>query len=364
MCAPLILALARVMRCAIVVSGTRNAAAISATVSPPSSRRVSATRASGASAGWQQVKSSRRRSSSTAPVGSCGVSSWIIRAAWCLASRCCSRRIRSIARRTAVVVSQPPGLGGTPSTGQRSRAARSASPAASSATSRSPKRRVSEATTRPNSSRKIRSTSPLILRQSFALERPHLDLATAGGRTLLRPLQRLVEVGGLDHPEAAEVLLRLGVRPVAHDRGVARVVHGRGLLDRRQAPREHPGARVADLLVEAVDGLEDRLHLLQGRELRVVVVVHRQQVLGHVVLLGFGRPYRPPDTPSTNGSAGIRQPRRKIFPQNPHDSTDPSMRCRYARSGALPTSSSASRYAAAASASLPSSRRSSARAAG
>ena len=42
---------ARVIRCAIVVSGTRNARAISGTVSPPSSRSVSDTRASGARAG-------------------------------------------------------------------------------------------------------------------------------------------------------------------------------------------------------------------------------------------------------------------------------------------------------------------------
>ena len=153
MLATLIFFLARVIRCAIVVSGTRNACAISATVSPPSSRRVSATRASGASAGWQQVKISRSRSSSTMPVGSWGVSSVIMSAAWCLASRWDSRRIRSIARLPAVVVSQPPGLGGTPSRGHRSTAARSASPAASSAMSMSPKRRTSEATIRPYSSR-------------------------------------------------------------------------------------------------------------------------------------------------------------------------------------------------------------------
>ena len=55
---------ARVIRCAIVVSGTRNACAISGTVSPPRSRSVSAIRASGASAGWQQVNRSRSRSSS------------------------------------------------------------------------------------------------------------------------------------------------------------------------------------------------------------------------------------------------------------------------------------------------------------
>ena len=58
-----------------------------------------------------------------------------------------------MARLPAVVVSQPPGLGGTPSTGHFSTAARSASPAASSAMSMLPKRRTREATIRPYSSR-------------------------------------------------------------------------------------------------------------------------------------------------------------------------------------------------------------------
>ena len=70
MCAALIFCFERVTRCAMVVSGTRKAAAISATVRPPSSLRVSATRFSGARAGWQQVNTSRSRSSSTGPVGS------------------------------------------------------------------------------------------------------------------------------------------------------------------------------------------------------------------------------------------------------------------------------------------------------
>jgi hypothetical protein len=53
----------RTMRCAIVASGTRNARAISSVVRPPSRRRVSATRASVDSTGWQAVKTSRSRSS-------------------------------------------------------------------------------------------------------------------------------------------------------------------------------------------------------------------------------------------------------------------------------------------------------------
>ena len=61
--AVLILARARTSRLAIVGSGTRNARAISSVSSPPRVRRVSATWASSASAGWQQVKMSSSRSS-------------------------------------------------------------------------------------------------------------------------------------------------------------------------------------------------------------------------------------------------------------------------------------------------------------
>ena len=50
-----IFAFARTSRFAIVGSGTRNARAISSVVRPPSVRRVSATWASSASAGWQHV---------------------------------------------------------------------------------------------------------------------------------------------------------------------------------------------------------------------------------------------------------------------------------------------------------------------
>ena len=60
-----IFCLARTSRLAIVGSLARNARAISAVVSPASVRRVSATRASSDSAGWQQVNISRSRSSGT-----------------------------------------------------------------------------------------------------------------------------------------------------------------------------------------------------------------------------------------------------------------------------------------------------------
>ena len=68
--APEIFFLARVTRAAMVGSETRKACAISAVDSPHTSRSVSATCASRASAGWQQVKISRSRSSGITPLPS------------------------------------------------------------------------------------------------------------------------------------------------------------------------------------------------------------------------------------------------------------------------------------------------------
>ena len=51
------LCLARLIRCAIVASGTRNAWAISAVVKPPTARNVSAIAEAGVNEGWQHMKS-------------------------------------------------------------------------------------------------------------------------------------------------------------------------------------------------------------------------------------------------------------------------------------------------------------------
>src|SRR5664279_2415669 len=278
----------------MVVSGTRNACAISATVSPPRRRSVSAIRASGASAGWQQVNSSRNRSSSTAPVCSWGVSSWYMKAAWCFASRCFSRRIQSIARLPAVVVSQPPGLGGTPASGHFSNAATSASPAASAAMSMSPKRRTSEAIRRPYSSRKTRSTAavpPCIDQSSFgagsgeAVERTDLDLAPARLGPLGRELERHVEVGGVDDPETPDDLLGLQVGAVGHHRRLTLAVDdGRGRC-RLKPTGEDPVAIDVKHVIEGAGRGERLLHLLLGAVVAVLVhlgvAVHRQQVVRH-----------------------------------------------------------------------------------
>ena len=90
-------------------------------------RSVSATCASVASAGWQQVKRSSSRSSwkvvsSISSSTASAISSWRV-----LSASVRSRRIRSIARRLAVVISQTPGADGMPSFGQRSAATAKAS---------------------------------------------------------------------------------------------------------------------------------------------------------------------------------------------------------------------------------------------
>jgi hypothetical protein len=128
--------LARLMRWAIVASGTRKALAISAVVRPPTARRVSATCDGGDSAGWQQRNSRVSVSSCsavrTAPGGSsvAAVSSRVRRAL--------SLRHWSVSRRAATVASQPCGLSGTPSFGHCTVAAISASWTASSQASKLP----------------------------------------------------------------------------------------------------------------------------------------------------------------------------------------------------------------------------------
>ncbi len=164
-----ILCLARTRRLAIVGSGMRNAFAISAVVRPASARSVSATRPSSGSAGWQQVKISRRRSSSISSASSnrSGIaSSWVSDcgsasrpACWSSSAERAPRRSRSIARLPATVVNQAPGRCGIPSRGQRRSASANASCAQSSARSQFPVRLISVATTRPHSSRKAASTA-------------------------------------------------------------------------------------------------------------------------------------------------------------------------------------------------------------
>ncbi len=137
--------LARVIRCAIVASGSRKARAISAVVRPPTARKVRAIALAGGSAGWQH-RNSNISESSWAETDSAGSGS---RRATTVSRlrRATSARTASAMRRCATWISQPRGLSGLPSTGHCVAAASSASCSASSAVGKSPKRRTSVART-------------------------------------------------------------------------------------------------------------------------------------------------------------------------------------------------------------------------
>ena len=156
---------ARTMRWAIVASLVRKARAISSAVRPPITRSVSAARASAESMGWQAVKmrpksSSPRSTSMAASIASAALScapSSSRAISSCLRSRILSRRIASIARRLAAVISQAPGLAGTPVLGHSESAMTRASCANSSARSTSRTTRARPAMSLARSMRKIAS---------------------------------------------------------------------------------------------------------------------------------------------------------------------------------------------------------------
>src|SRR5256714_857762 len=232
--------LPRVMRACTVGTGTRNARAISSLDRPPTTRRVSATRASGESTGWQLMNISARTSSSilSGSIASSTADSGASRAyrSW----RAVRRRIASIARRRAVAISQPAGLAGQAS-GHDTSASATASWAASSASPKSPVNRVSAATIRADSIRQTASTSavpirfgrcsrarPSPLRSLVDLRDlvapghpPDLDLGPGGRWDPLSPLDCLLFRGDVEQEEASEQLLGLAVRPVRDHRGLA-----------------------------------------------------------------------------------------------------------------------------------------------
>src|SRR5256885_2068079 len=253
-----ILFFARTRRFAIVGAGTRKARAISSVVNPPSVRSVNATCASVASAGWQQVKTSSSRSSGNVVVssndtwsGSDMASAAAASSRPAFAASVRSRRMRSIARLRAVVTSHAPGLRGLPSRGQRSAATANASCAASSARSKSPRKPMRVARTRPHSSRKTCSISALALH-----DRPYLYGAPGARRGNARgQLDRGVEVVGLVEVVAAELLLGLGERAVGGQRLAVLDAHGgrgrRGL----QLVAAHHARGLRDRHVLGEDGL-------------------------------------------------------------------------------------------------------------
>src|SRR4051794_26239082 len=168
--------------------------------------------------------------------------------------------MRSIARRRAVTESQAPGLSGTPSRGQVATAAANASWTASSASWKSPTCRISVASTAARSSRNARSMSadgssgPVRPRSPIgptsAPDRPDLDRAIGGAGDLLRPLERAVEIGRLDHEVAREQLLRLGERPVGDLRLAVAHPDGRRRVGPLEAVVRDEGAGRVEVLRE------------------------------------------------------------------------------------------------------------------
>src|SRR5579859_2667686 len=162
---------ARTMRWAIVASLARKARAISSVARPPMTRSVSAARASADRMGWQAVKMRPSSSSPgsllaavsmTSAAPSCSASS--ARAICsCLRRRILSRRIASMARRLAAVISQAPGLAGTPVLGHSDRAMTRASCASSSARSTLRTTRTRPAMSLARSMRKIASIARCVL---------------------------------------------------------------------------------------------------------------------------------------------------------------------------------------------------------
>src|SRR5829696_6505814 len=296
--------LPRVMRACTVGTGTRNARAICSLDRPPTTRRVSATRASGESTGWQLTNISARTSSSisSGSISSSTAGSAASRAyrSW----RAVRRRIASIARRRPVAISQPAGLAGEAS-GHDTSASATASWAASSASPKSPVNRVSAATIRADSIRQTASTSaasirsgrcsrarPSPLRSLVDLRDlvapghpPDLDLGPGGRRDPLGPLDRLLLGGDVEQEIAPEEFLGLAVRPVRDHRGLAAEVDHDALARIVQTfgGEENTGLEhLLDELARRGYRLVDRSH--HGR-VRLVGAPHDQHVLGHRVLL-------------------------------------------------------------------------------
>src|SRR5579872_1980236 len=257
-----ILAFARTSRCAIVSSLTRNARATAAVGSEQTVRRVSATCASSASAGWQQVKISRSRSSSPNAAAASSVSTG---AAWrsistsdascsCFERKAILRRIWSSARRRPTAISQARGLSGGASAQASAAAAKASSTQA--------------------------AAPATLIRPASAIhrpDRPHLDRTVLGGGDLGGDADRLVQVLGLDQVVAAELFAGLGERAVRGQRLAVADPHRGGGGDRLQPVGRLEGAALDDALGEGA---------VVGHQLGVVLVgvvgfgaVDQQQVL-------------------------------------------------------------------------------------
>ena len=216
-------------------------AAISAVVSPPSVRSVSATCASRASAGWQQVKTSSRRSSGKVVV----VHRVLHRLGDLEQARASrrsvrSRRMRSIARLRAVVTSQAPGLVGHAV----------ARPALGGDRERLLRGFLGEVEVAEEADQRGEDAAPLVA-EGLVEDRYH----STTGRTSIAPpmlaagilrghLDGGVEVVGLEEEVAADRLLVSANGPSVVERPAVLHAHGGGGVGRlHRRPGVTPGSR-------------------------------------------------------------------------------------------------------------------------
>src|SRR3984885_1656411 len=217
-CASVRVRLARTMLCAMVLSGTRKARAISPVDRPPNRRSVSATWASVESTGWQEMNIRRRRSSPTSSsialaMSGTAISLYANSRPNSSSFRSCSalRRKRSIARCLAVAMSQAPGLTGTPDFGHCSNAATRASWARSSATPTSRTMRVSPAI----------SLADSILQTASIARCVSPAMVTANHHTIFNPAVQAEPVWG--HASRHALLPRLRPQILKPCRGLSHV---------------------------------------------------------------------------------------------------------------------------------------------
>ena len=274
-----ILRLARTSRWAIVASGTRKARAISPVSRPPSRRSVMATWVSGASAGWQHRNISRSWSSGTT---STSPRSGVMSGPRPVVVEPVGGEMSFAAARLAAQPVDGPVAGrrGDPPTGV-GRDAR-LGPSLGRHREGVGDGVLGEIDVAEDADQRRRATARLAAvdltedtriehgvgrsrRQPSSPWKGRTSTGSlAGGRAPAGPVERGVEVGDVDDPEPADLLLRLGVGAVGHRHVAVGDPHDRGRLLRVQATGEHPHARRLDLGVEGVD-LGDHPLLLLGR---------------------------------------------------------------------------------------------------
>src|SRR5215218_3405399 len=207
--------LARLMRWAMVASGTRKALAISPVVRPPTALSVRAIWEAGDSAGWQHRKRRVRVSSCSADCSSPGAGARAASADAVAATLSSRRRMRRTGR-----------------SGERARRG-PAAPAGAAG---------------PRCGRPSSHLYPARLH-----ERSHLHRPVAGVRPARRDLGCALDVLTLEKAEAHQMLLGLEVRSV-RDRGYAvSDLHGLGLRRVGQAVSANPLPGFAELLHDGVD---------------------------------------------------------------------------------------------------------------